>query len=69
MKNFKHKYCKNDIDPMLKLNETVISIVDKTIPNTSTNPRSYFPYDEQSYFLLFFYASIDRTDYTLKHRT
>ena len=29
---------RNANDPILKFNETAISIVDETIPNTSTNP-------------------------------
>jgi hypothetical protein len=31
---------RNATDPILLFNETVISIVDETIPNTSTNPKT-----------------------------
>jgi len=30
---------RNATDPILKLNETVMSIADETIPKTSTNPK------------------------------
>jgi hypothetical protein len=30
---------RNSTDPILKFNETVISIADETIPKTSTNPK------------------------------
>jgi hypothetical protein len=30
---------RNATDPILKINETVISIADETIPKTSTNPK------------------------------
>jgi len=30
---------RNATDPILKFNETVISIADETIPKTSTNPQ------------------------------
>jgi hypothetical protein len=37
---------RNSTDPILKFNETVISIADKTIPNTSTNPTHPWFNDE-----------------------
>ena len=37
--NLQTKMIRNSTDPILKFNETVISIADETIPKTSTNPK------------------------------
>ena len=37
--NLQTEMIRNSTDPILKFNETVISIADETIPKTSTNPK------------------------------